>query len=234
MNHKEALRDMAAERYLLGELTEEPREAFEEHLFECSLCAADLTSGVAFLQAARAELAAPARLAAPASVAKPGNGLSRLRGLLSPAWLVPALAASLLTIAYQSAVVLPTMRQQLAQADSPEIINNLVLTGGATRGGSMPHITAAEHGSFVLSVDIAAQSTYSAYLCSLYAPSGALVWHGTVTPQQANDTVLIRLPSAITRAGENILLVQGVRQGSSSGANLDDLARHSFVLELHN
>jgi hypothetical protein len=220
MNHQEALREMSAERYLLGELTGEPRELFEEHLFDCPLCAADVTSGVTFLEGARAELGAAAKIKA------------RVQRLLSPMWLVPALAASLLAVVYQSAFVEPALKQQLAQADSPAIVSNLVLTGGATRGGSMPHVSAPAHGSFLLSVDIAAQSTYSAYVCSLYSPSDALVWHGSVTPQQANDTVLIRVPAAITSAGENTLVVQGVRQGDAAGAKLDDLARYTFLLEL--
>lgn len=232
MEHQDALREMSAERYLLGELTGESREIFEEHLFACPLCAADVKAGVAFLQGARAELAVPARSQTAATALKSNRNGERWRQLLSPVWLVPALAASLVAVAYQSAVVLPALHQQIAQADSPAIMNNLVLTGGATRGGSTLHVSAPAHGSFLLSVDIPAQSVYAAYLCSLYSPSGALVWHGSVTPQQANDTVLIRVPSSVTQAGENALLVQGVRQGSPAGAKLDDLARHSFVLEL--
>lgn len=227
MNHQDALRELLAERYLLGELTGEPRESFEEHLFDCPLCTADIKAGVTFLQAARAQLAA-----APAANKVRQGSSGRLARLLRPAWMVPALAASLLTVAYQSAVVLPAMRQQLAQADSPAIMNNLVLTGGATRGGGLPHITAPAYGSFLVSLDIPSQSTYTAYVCSLYSPSGALVWHGTVTPQQANDTVLIRIPSAVTQVGENTLLVQAKRADDSSGANMVDLARHKFLLEL--
>ena len=225
MNHQDALRELLAERYLLGELTGEPRESFEEHLFDCPLCAADVKAGVTFLQAARVQLSA-------APAAKRAAGPGRMARLLRPAWLVPALAASLLTVAYQSAVVLPAMRQQLAQADSPAIMNNLVLTGGATRGGGLPQITAPANGSFLVSLDIPSQSTYSAYVCSLYSPTGALVWQGSVTPQQANDTVLIRIPSAVTQAGENGLLVQGKRADTGSGANMVVLARHKFLLAL--
>jgi hypothetical protein len=226
MNHEDALREMSAEQYLLGELRGEARERFEDHLFECPSCADDVKAGVTFLQGARAELSAATTFKARA--AKP----SSLRWLLSPAWMVPALAASLVTVAYQAAFVEPALRQQLAQADSPAIVNNLVLTGGATRGGGMSTVSAPAHGSFLLSVDIPAQSVYSSYLCTLYAPSGAAVWHGAVTPQQANDTVLIRVPSAVTNAGQNTLLVQGVSQNGTSGAKLVDLARHTFLLEL--
>ena len=33
---------MAAERYLLGELTDAERDQFEEHFFDCSACADDV------------------------------------------------------------------------------------------------------------------------------------------------------------------------------------------------
>src|SRR5436305_15330434 len=45
MEHSEATDTMAAERYLLGEMTPEDRDAFEEHFFDCSDCAADVRDG---------------------------------------------------------------------------------------------------------------------------------------------------------------------------------------------
>src|SRR3954462_2654256 len=59
MNHQDALREMSVERYLLGELTGESRDIFEEHLFDCQQCTADLKSGVTLLEGARTELATP-------------------------------------------------------------------------------------------------------------------------------------------------------------------------------
>ena len=56
MDHSEALQQMAAERYLLDELTPDAREAFEEHLFDCPECALDLRAGAAFVEEAKAQL----------------------------------------------------------------------------------------------------------------------------------------------------------------------------------
>lgn len=45
MTHTEAVDTYAAERYLLGEMTEAERQAFEAHYFECETCADDLRAG---------------------------------------------------------------------------------------------------------------------------------------------------------------------------------------------
>lgn len=45
MTHSEAVQMSAAERYLLDELSELDRHAFEGHYFECSECAEDVHSG---------------------------------------------------------------------------------------------------------------------------------------------------------------------------------------------
>jgi len=56
MDHSEAVEQMAAERYLLDELTPDAREAFEAHLFDCPDCALDLRAGAAFVEEAKVQL----------------------------------------------------------------------------------------------------------------------------------------------------------------------------------
>jgi len=56
MDHNEAIKQMAAERYLLNELTPDLRDAFEEHAFGCPECALDLRAGSAFINIAKGEL----------------------------------------------------------------------------------------------------------------------------------------------------------------------------------
>ena len=56
MDHSEAVELMATERYLLGELPAEQREAFEAHFFECYECALDVRAEAAFLKEAKAQL----------------------------------------------------------------------------------------------------------------------------------------------------------------------------------
>ena len=114
MNHDEAIREQTVERYLLGELPEDARALFEEHFFDCAMCASDLKNGAAFVDALRAD---------PQPVASPQRSI-RLVAKRTPAawlrpWLVPALAASLLLVAYQNILVLPGMRRAAAVAPAP-------------------------------------------------------------------------------------------------------------------
>ena len=53
MDHNEAVRLQAAEKYLLGELPKEQHAAYEEHYFDCHACAEELKATVAFLESAR-------------------------------------------------------------------------------------------------------------------------------------------------------------------------------------
>src|SRR3954471_4375499 len=105
MNHDRAVREQAVERYLLGELSKAARARFEEHFFDCALCAADLKEGALFVDALRLP-------PEPTGVSEPKIHLVA-KHIPAPwlrTWLVPALAASLLVIAYQNVLVLPGLR----------------------------------------------------------------------------------------------------------------------------
>ena len=225
MKHEDTLREMSVERYLLGELTGDSRNSFEDHLFECAECALEVKAGVALLEGARLELAANPR------VTTTRKAPSVFEWLLSPMWLVPALATCLALVIYQSAFVVPHMRKELAESKAPAVLNSLVLTGGAARGEASPRVSAPADGFFLLSVDIPAVAEYSSYVCTLYSPSGKPVWSGVVTPEKAKDAVQIQVPSAATQAGENTLLVQGVRQGGGD-AKMDILTTDKFTLNI--
>ena len=53
MDHLEAVRLNAAEKYLLGELSAELRDQYEDHFFDCKECARDIRAGAAFVDNAR-------------------------------------------------------------------------------------------------------------------------------------------------------------------------------------
>src|SRR5215467_5533997 len=69
MDHNEAVRQNATERYLLDELDPELRDQFEEHLFDCQDCALDLRAGAMFVEQSKIILAEPDVSRAPKELA---------------------------------------------------------------------------------------------------------------------------------------------------------------------
>jgi anti-sigma factor RsiW len=57
MDHNEALQLQAAEKYVLGELSQPLRDEFEEHFFECQECALDVKAAAGFADNASRVLA---------------------------------------------------------------------------------------------------------------------------------------------------------------------------------
>src|SRR5436305_696634 len=49
IDHQHAIKNMLAERYLLGELSEGERDGFEEHMFNCSECFDQVKAGTEFV-----------------------------------------------------------------------------------------------------------------------------------------------------------------------------------------
>lgn len=225
MNHDEAIREQAVERYLLGELDEEARTQFEEHFFDCPICASDLTTGTEFVDAVRLESL---------SSATPERQQPRLVARRKPSvwlrpWLVPALAASLLVIAYQNIHVLPALRKTATIAQTPAVMNNVVLANLDSRGTGVPRLTAPVHGSFLISVDIPSQPDYASYLCALYSSSGEQLWQLPVTQQQAENTVPLRVPADKAAEGGNDLRVLGV---PSNGGAPVEIGHYRFDLQI--
>ena len=225
MDHHDAVRLSLVEKYLLGELPPELRDEFEEHYFDCQECAADLRATAAFLDAAKKELKAfPAAKPAPSPAKE-----TRLTWLWSPAFVLPALAACLLVIAYQNIVIFPHFRRALAELRAPEILPSVSLVGGNSRGGQIPTITVHGTQPFLVLVDIPPQDRFSNYTCLLYSPSGSLAWRVQVSAQLAKDTVSIRVPSVHRMAGSYTLVVQG-NSDQSPAENGVDLVHYRFIL----
>lgn len=225
MNHDEAVRLSLVEKYLLDELNPELRDKFEEHYFDCRECAEDLRAASAFVAGAKNELRA---MALPKPAASPGKK-SWFAWLWSPAFAVPALAASLLVIAYQNLAVFPRFRNALAELRAPEVLPTVSLVGGNSRGGSAPSIAVAGARAFLVLIDIPTQERFSSYSCLLYSPTGSLAWHVQVSAEEAKDTVSIRVPAAQAASGSYTLVVQG-NSGAGPGENGAELARYRFTL----
>jgi hypothetical protein len=223
MNHDEAVREQAVERYILGELAQDVRARFEEHFFDCAICAADLKTGALFVDALRADRQ-PAGSSTPDLRIVPKRTAPWLRP-----WLAPALAASLLVVAYQNILVLPAMRRAANVAQTPAVMNNVVLANIDARGGDIPKVVAPALGSFLLSVDIPSKGDYASYICLLYNASGDRLWQMPITVQQVENTVSLRVPTDRAASGANELRILGV---PAAGGSPVEVGRYRFNLQI--
>ncbi|HWS62709.1 MAG TPA: zf-HC2 domain-containing protein [Steroidobacteraceae bacterium] len=223
MDHQEALRRSAVEKYLLNEMPQPERDEFEEHFFGCQECAADLRATAAFLDGAKKEL----RRSRPIKPAQREPKRPWFDFLWRPAFAAPVFVLLLLVVAYQNVAVLPRFAGERAQLKNPEILTSLSLVGGNSRGGPASSATVADGQPLLISLDIPTAERFSSYACVLVAPSGAVVWRLPVSLAQAKDTVAIRVPSGLLERGEYRLIVQG---HASPGGESADLASYRFTL----
>jgi hypothetical protein len=227
MDHAEAISQSAVEKYLLGELSPEVRDAFEEHYFDCEECSTDLRAMTLFLSQAKVELGRPAGIQSTV----PRRKLFNFAVLLRPAIAVPAMAAMLAVIGFQNVVTVPRLKDEAAAASLPQVLPSISLVDGGSRGEETRTLTVKANQPFLLFVDVPPESRFSSYLCSLYSPSGQVLWQMTVPSAQTADTVSIQVPPHSAHSGVNTLLVQGVPGGEQNAAAVD-LVRYRFLLHI--
>src|SRR5579864_5565142 len=203
MDHDEAVRHRATERYLLKELDPEAREEFEEHLFDCPECALDLRSAAMFVEQSKVILkekpASAQQLVAPAP-AGPG-WFTWLR----PAFAVPVLALLLAVISYQNHA---NSRLQEA-ANSPQLLASQVVNINI-RGKEPIPVPARAGEPFGLSLNVPPDGRYASYQLDLFSAEGKLEWSRTI-PASGNDTLSLYVPGSAH--GPSTLAVHGITSG---------------------
>jgi hypothetical protein len=223
MDHSDAQRLKATERYLLNELDPEQLDQFEEHVFDCRDCALDVRAAAMFLEQSKSELSeAPPEL--PVKVPTPAH-----RGWLAwlrPTLAVPAVAVLLAVIGYQNLIVLPAMQRA---AGLPQVMP-FASINIATRGANTAVVTTGRGQDFSLLVDLPPDTRFSSYVADLYNPAGKIEWSLTVPAEAvANDSLSFRVPGAQLQAGVYILAVRGVPRDDDRSS---EIGRHSFELRL--
>jgi anti-sigma factor RsiW len=185
MEHEQAVKEMAIERYLLDELTPELREEFEEHLFDCAECSLDLRAGSAFVEEARLQLptlVSSVSAAPSAKPARPRTGPDRtdwfawLRPVLArPAFAVPVFAAMLAVIGFQNLSTIPSLRRSAAQ---PRLTPWVSFHTG-TRGNAHQSVPADPRQGAVVLIQTPQVNDYASYSFDLYDQQGKRIWTQT-------------------------------------------------------
>jgi hypothetical protein len=227
MDHSEAVRLGAAERYLLGELPPDVREQFEDHFFGCLECAQDVRAGAVFVDGARDILRvegnrAPARVA----LQEPSNGW--WASLLRPAVLVPVMALLVLFAAYQNIFVIPGLSRAVSESNTPQTLQSFSLVTANSRAGGAVSITVPQNKPFTLFVDIPPDNQFAFYTCDLQTESGTLVVSSKVLAADARETVQLLIPPSRLGVGKYVLIVRG---HTSNAETSSEVTRYPFTLE---
>jgi hypothetical protein len=224
MNHADAVRMNATEKYLLNELDSAELDRFEEHMFDCQECALDVRAAAAFLEQSKNILGkaapVPVPVPRPAPVPTPSHWLAWLR----PAFTVPVMAALIAFIGYQNLVVYPGMKQA---GDRPYLYPAASINV-ATRSGAIPVLHSNSGKPFLLLLNLPAENRFSSYIADLYNPAGHIEWSVPIAAAVADDILPMRIPGQ-RESGVYTLAIRGVPQ---DGGNPSEIGRQPFELKL--
>ena len=234
MNHTDAVRTGAVERYLLGELSASESDEFEQHYFDCPECARELRAGAMFEDNARSvfmeERPAPVRPLA--ATGRPVEmKASWWAALWSRPWsAVPAMAAVLLAavVVYQSAVVIPGLHGQLRDALEPQPVESYVLppvSRGAARVMEVPDVGHF----FAIYMDPTWEGSYANYLCSIIDTSGVAKISVRMPAPPPGKPLEILMARSLLPSGRYTVVI---RNAAENGKPEGELARYSLILRL--
>lgn len=223
MDHSEANRLMASEKYLLDELSPTEMEEFEEHLFGCHDCAMDVRAGSVFLAQGKAELASsPANAGRIPAEVRPSHGFSWWRA----AFAIPAMAILLIVVGYQNLVTYPALEGALAENRAPRILPAAALVSSATRGAEPTVVEVRADEPFLLPLDIPPQNAYQSYVVELQNPAGVVQWSLPVSSESVKNTLTIGAPG-VDKAGRYEVVVLG----RSANGETSEVGRYPFELQ---
>lgn len=221
MDHRFAEQTHAVEKYLLNELTEKEKAAFEEHFFDCPICADvlkhDSISIANLKQALREEKPGLA------TQRQASQDLSRRRPWFAwpqPASWIPALAALALAavVTYQNVVSIPALEKPRAFA-STEVI------APVSRGGGHVNRIDRRNPMFALSFEVDQPQAYPSYICDFQAEMGKPIL--TVDSGKQNVaafTLNLLLPSKRFPAGRYVMILHPEPEQQAE-------VRYPFVIE---
>jgi len=239
MDHAEATRLDAVERYLLGELDAHDSDAFEEHFFDCPECAEGVSSVSRVLTAARGPLEAewPSPLVVPAPPAgapalpfvppaapATAPAATRWRGRWAA---LGSLAAALVLAAYQGLVVIPRLQGEVEGLGALRAVPSRFLS--VSRGEAPVVTVGTADRQLALTLSQSWDRPYASYHCELRDAADRPLVTGTLAPPSANDELEVLLPLRDLPSGSYTLVIEGREPGSTRPLGAP-VARYPFTL----
>ena len=218
MDHREARETRATERYLLGEMDEPERFAFESHYFECEECAEDVRVADALTRGVKAVGEEDARR----NVVPREERRSGWLAWLAPAALAPSAVACGLAVvaAYQGWVVIPALRWQTgSRAMAPMVLR------AAARGEEQALEIRRDQPVSLLSLDVNGPDPATPLTYELIAPGGEVrISNPTQAPPLGSPLIVVLANTQIRQPGAWVLVLR-----TQKGA---EVARYPFQVQV--
>jgi hypothetical protein len=225
MDHAEAKEQRVAEKYVLGELSPELREQFEEHYLDCADCTADLKALALLMVAGKAVAAEGTRSPVPAKAAERRGWFAWFRPVVA----VPVMAALLGVFVLQNIGLIPVVKRPSANQPAPQVYESTYRLQGVTRGGSRSKISVNPKESFALDFDFTPAESAPTYRGSLLDASGTPIFTFTVNGDEANKELHVVVPVDTVHAGDyDLVFTEGSSMPSSKN---EEVQRLSFSIE---
>ena len=212
MDHLEAKRLHASEKYVLGELSAGQHDAYEEHYFDCAECAEDVKATLTFVSAGREVFREEPVPDSPRPEAPP----VRARWTSwRPMFAIPAIAALLLAVGYYTRPSKP----QIAVITAPGqdfLAPSFGLRGGDRLENEKTIVQVHRADPFQLHFDFVPSQdrNFSSYTGELQDSASRVLLEFNIPADRVNKEVNLLVPSGLVRPGDYILAVFG--QDSSS------------------
>jgi hypothetical protein len=198
MDHQQAMNTMAIERYLLEEMPQEEREAFEAHFFSCTECAEDARAAAQMLDGvadgvARSNTAGVAdsnrREVLPFRAAKPG-----WRTSVALPWAAAALLA--VGLGYQ------TIEGPLVSRHDADSFPLTPATLRPASRGQEAVVSPGPGGIVTLAVDLGGAQADNGFAYDLVRADGREVASGNAPAPVAGAPLLLMLPAAVGKTSD--------------------------------
>jgi|SRR5215471_17800718 len=223
-------REHAAERYLLGDMTEADRERYEAHFFSCAECAEDVRTTAAFLDDVRRIVDPSAKHVLPRPDPAPAPPqpqlLDWLRSLFWPLPAGAAVAATLLLaiIGYQMVHIAGLRRtvsegqQALAQAQDQTVPSFFL---SAARSEASEVKVSSRQRQFTLRVDNSFGRTFPFYRLEFRDAAERVAWSHVFDAATLTDELQFPAPSNVLTPGAYTAYITGLESAASTTSPLE-------------
>lgn len=230
MDHNYAIENHVAEGYLLDDLDEAERDAYENHYFGCTTCAEEVEMVSEFMDTAKQVIREELK-PQPVAISSSPNWFRRITAPI----MQPLTAALCALLVMSSGVVVyqrfaePIIAVPVISAAMPEITLTSAHAGA-------PEVTRVPKGEAVeLKFGVppsALEQPFDSYRADVVTNSGTTKFSGTITRKQASDTVKVVLPTSMLKSGKYFVVIRGVNSGRTESGIKGELARLPFELML--